>query len=63
VPKADLKFLDIGTGLIEHELEGGFASVKIDEAGLVVNHYRTKDSDYKHMNTAPAVPPVVRPKN
>jgi len=63
VPKADLKFLDIGTGLIEHELEGGFASVKIDEAGLVVKHYRTKDSDYKLMYTAPAVPPVVRPKN
>jgi hypothetical protein len=56
VPAGSLKFLDIGTGIIKHEFEGGFASVVIDGSGLVVKHFRTDADGYTLKYAAPAVP-------
>lgn len=42
VPGDQVKFLDLGTPLGVHELQGGFASVNIasKEAGAVISHFR-----------------------
>jgi len=56
VPKAELKFLDIGTGIIAHEFEGGFAAVHVDSSGMVVKHYRSDSDGYDLKYTAPAIP-------
>lgn len=58
VPAEQLKFLDLGTPLLVHELEGGFASVMIasKEAGAVVKHFRSHAFGYTEKYAAAAIP-------
>jgi tartrate-resistant acid phosphatase type 5 len=48
-----------GSGPIVHELEGGFASMTFDAAGLTISHYRTRPvimGKTQLMYTAPPIP-------
>ena len=59
VPADQVKFLDIGTPVGVHYVQGGFASVSIASkaAGAVVKHFRTAavGDGYKVMYTAPPI--------
>ena len=59
VPAEQLKFLDIGTPVGVHFVQGGFGSVSIASkaAGAVVKHFRTAaiGDGYKTMYTAPSI--------
>lgn len=60
LPASQVKFLDIGTPVGVHYVQGGFASVNIASkaAGAVVKHFRTAavGDGYKVMYTAPPIP-------
>lgn len=59
IPADQLKFLDIGTPIGVHFVQGGFGSVTIASkaAGAVVKHFRTAavGDGYKTMYTAPPI--------
>merc|ERR1712137_279437 len=48
VPAGQLKFLDLGTPLLVHYTQGGFASVRIEsrDAGAIVTHFRCTATGY-----------------
>ena len=57
VPSDQVKFLDIGEGIIRHEFMGGFASVRANSTGLVVEHFRSLSGKYTSMYVAEPILP------